>query len=78
MENIVNNMNNMNNSEKKNKPNICSVDEYMNNILIKIEKMMPVAKKTGKISDDNIIIPTIKNYDIIFLGDMSAKSIRHN
>ena len=54
MENIVNNMNNMNNSEKKNKPNICSVDEYMNNILIKIEKMMPVAKKTGKISDDNI------------------------
>lgn len=65
MENIVNNMNNMNNSEKKNKPNICSVDEYMNSILIKIEKMMPVAKKSGKISDDNIIIPTIKNYDII-------------
>jgi hypothetical protein len=62
MENIVTNMTN---SEKKNKPAICSVDEYMNNILVKCEKMMPVSKKSGKISDDNIIIPTIKNYDII-------------
>lgn len=63
MENSVNN--NTTNFDKKNKSNVCSVDEYMNYILIKSEKMLPIVKKPIKISDDNIIIPTIKNYNII-------------
>jgi hypothetical protein len=41
------------------------VDEYMNNIFIKCEKIFPVNKKQLKIHTDNIIIPTIKNYNDI-------------
>jgi cytochrome oxidase Cu insertion factor (SCO1/SenC/PrrC family) len=55
----------MANFDKKNKLSNFSVDEYMNSISIKSEKMIPVVKKTIKISDDNIIIPTIKNYNDI-------------
>lgn len=62
---MANFVNNTTNNEKKNKPTIFSVDEYMNSISIKSEKMIPVVKKTIKISDDNIIIPTINNYNDI-------------
>ena len=55
----------MANFDKKNKPQNFSVDEYMNSISTKSEKMIPVVKKTIKISDDNIIIPTMKNYNDI-------------
>ena len=55
----------MANFDKKNKPTNFLVDEYMNSISIKSEKMIPVVKKTIKISDDNIIIPTMKNYNDI-------------
>ena len=55
----------MANFDKKNKPTNFLVDEYMNNISTKSEKMIPVVKKTIKISDDNIIIPTMKNYNDI-------------
>jgi hypothetical protein len=55
----------MANFDKKNKSTNFSVDEYMNSILIKSEKMIPIVKKTIKISDDNIIIPTIDNYNDI-------------
>ena len=55
----------MANFDKKNKPPNFSVDEYMNSISTKSEKMIPVVKKTIKISDDNIIIPTMKNYNDI-------------
>ena len=55
----------MANFDKKNKQSNFSVDEYMNSISIKSEKMIPVVKKTMKISDDNIIIPTMKNYNDI-------------
>jgi len=55
----------MANSDKKNKPSNFLIDEYMNSISIKSEKMIPIVKKTIKISDDNIIIPTINNYNDI-------------
>jgi hypothetical protein len=55
----------MANFDKKNKPSNFSIDEYMISISIKSEKMIPVVKKTIKISDDNIIIPTMKNYNDI-------------
>ena len=55
----------MANFDKKNKPTNFLVDEYMNSISTKSEKMIPVVKKTIKISDDNIIIPTMKNYNDI-------------
>ena len=55
MENFVNNKN----------TKIFDKDEYMNSISIKTEKMIPLVKKPVKISDDNIIIPTMKNYNDI-------------
>ena len=55
----------MANFDKKNKPSNFLIDEYMNSISIKSEKMIPIVKKTIKISDDNIIIPTINNYNDI-------------
>jgi hypothetical protein len=55
----------MANFDKKNKPSNFSIDEYMISISIKSEKMIPVVKKAIKISDDNIIIPTMKNYNDI-------------
>ena len=55
----------MANFDKKNKPSSFSMDEYMISISTKSEKMLPVVKKTIKISDDNIIIPTINNYNDI-------------
>lgn len=51
--------------DQKNKSNFNTVDEYMNTILIKCEKMIPINKKQTKINNDNIIIPTIKNYNEI-------------
>lgn len=50
--------------DQKYKSNFCTIDEYMNNILIKCEKMIPTNKKQ-KINTENIIIPTIKNYNEI-------------
>lgn len=54
--------------DKKTKSAYFSADEYMNSILIKYDKHVPEINNTEKpikpikISDDNIIIPTIKNY----------------
>ena len=42
-----------------------SIDDYMSTITAICEKKMPIVKKPSKINDDNIIIPTIKNYDDI-------------
>ena len=55
--------------DKKTKSSHFSADEYMNSILIKYDKHAPEIKNTEKpiklikMSDDNIIIPTIKNYN---------------
>jgi hypothetical protein len=48
---------------KKNKKD--TIDEYMDSITSKCEKMMLIVKKPIKISDDTIIIPTIKTYNDI-------------
>ena len=53
----------MKNTLKKIKSNETLLCEYMNNITTKCEKNMPVVKKQVKITGDNIVIPTIKNYD---------------
>jgi hypothetical protein len=56
----------MNDTLKKNKSKESLIDEYMNCISTNCEKNMPVVKKPSKITDENIIIPTISNYtDII-------------
>jgi len=47
------------------KKNKSSLDEYIDKINLKCEKMMPVIKNPTKISSDNIVIPTIENYNDI-------------
>ena len=51
----------MSNFDKKNKPSNFSMDEYMISISTKSEKMIPVVKKTIKISNNKINIPKKKN-----------------
>jgi hypothetical protein len=48
---------------KKNNSNYSLIDEYLNNIISKCERQMPIIKKTYKVSDDKIKIPTIKTYN---------------
>jgi hypothetical protein len=55
----------MNDSCKKTKANQWSSDEYMSNITLKCIQKMPIVKKPQKINDENIVIPTIKNYNEI-------------
>jgi hypothetical protein len=52
----------MNDSLKKNKSAESLIDEYMTNITLNCEKNMIIIKKPVKISEENISIPTIKNY----------------
>jgi hypothetical protein len=53
----------MNDSLKKNKSSESLIDEYMANITSNCEKNMTIVKKPVKISEENISIPTIINYD---------------
>jgi hypothetical protein len=55
----------MNDICKKHKTNQWSADEYMSNITLKCIQKMPIVKKPQKITDENVIIPTIKNYNEI-------------
>jgi hypothetical protein len=50
---------------KKNLNYIINVDEYINEILLKCKNNMIINKKQTKINDENIIIPTIQNYNDI-------------
>lgn len=56
-------MNNL--SNKITKSNHWSPDEYMSIITSRCMTTMPIVKKPSKINDDNIIIPTILNYNDI-------------
>jgi hypothetical protein len=48
----------------------------MNSISIKTEKMIPIIKKPLKISDENIIIPTINNYNDISNYNYSVSQLK--
>ena len=48
---------------KKNKSNDSLIEDYMNSITKKYESLMPIiTKKTVKINDEKISIPTINTY----------------
>ena len=49
---------------------------YMNSISIKTEKLIPLVKKPVKLSDDNIIIPTIKTYNDISNYNYNASQLK--
>ena len=50
---------------KKNPNSFINVDEYIDTIFLKCKNKMIINKKQTKINDDNIIIPTIENYNDI-------------
>lgn len=52
---------------KKNKDTECSIEEYLNDITARCQEKMPIVKKTRKVSDNQISIPTINTYnDLVF------------
>ena len=52
------------------------IDEYMDNITTKCEKLIPHVKKPMKLSDDTIVIPTIKTYNEISKYNYSLPQLK--
>jgi len=55
---------------------IIPIEDYMNNLYSKCEKTMPSSKKLEKISNDNICIPTINNFDILFKYNYNVQQLK--
>ena len=53
-----------------------SIDDYINYIYSNCEKTMPSIKKLEKVTNDNIIIPTIKTYDIIIRNNYNVQQLK--
>jgi hypothetical protein len=52
---------------RKNEFHMCSqIDEYMNILFMRCEKCFPPKQKQSKIQNDDIIIPSLQNYNDIF------------
>ena len=67
----------MNTSLKKNKSNESLIDEYMTSITTNCENKMPIIKKPSKITDDNISIPTINNYNDIIKHNYNLSHLKN-
>ena len=50
---------------KKNKSNDSLISEYMNSISATCENARQTNKKAVKVDDENVIIPTVENYEIL-------------
>lgn len=65
---------------KKKKPATNSssykIDDYINNLQLKCEKTMPDFKKTKKVSDENMIIPTFNDFDMIASNNYNAQQLK--
>ena len=66
----------MNETLKKNKSKESLIDEYMNCIATKCEINMPIVKKPSKITDENISIPTINNYNDIIKYNFNLSQLK--
>ena len=66
----------MNDTLKKNKSKESLIDEYINCITSNCAKNMHVFKKPLKISDENISIPTIKNYNEIMKYNFNLSQLK--
>ena len=60
---------------KKKSDNIL-IEEYLNNIVARCEEKMPIVKKTKKVSDDKINIPTIKTYNELVYNNYSVSQFK--
>ena len=61
---------------KKSNSHNTLIDEYISIITNKCEKLIPSVKKSSKIQDDNIIIPTINTYDDITKYNYNASQLK--
>ena len=50
---------------KKNKSIESLINEYMSDIVDTCEKNRATIKRSVKVSDENVIIPTVNNYEIL-------------
>jgi hypothetical protein len=55
---------------------IVTLDEYTNKLYSKCEKNIPQTKKVGKISNDNMIIPTYSNPNILFENNYNVQQLK--
>jgi len=61
---------------KKNKNHDTLIEEYLNNITGKCEEQMPIVKKTTKVSDDKLSIPTIKTYNELVFNNYNVTQLK--
>jgi hypothetical protein len=64
------------NSKTKKNTHHQNIDEYIDYIYSNCEKTMPQIKKTGKVSDENVIIPTTKSYDILLRNNYNLQQLK--
>jgi len=60
---------------KKNKYNT-SIDEYISNLSLHCDKNKKISKSVLKISDDNIVLPTIQTYDIVLKYNYNINQLK--
>jgi hypothetical protein len=61
---------------KKNQSYESLIEEYMNNITSKCEEKMPIIKKTTKVSDEKLNIPTIKTYNELVYNNYNVTQLK--
>ena len=66
----------MSSEQIKNKSHDSLIEEYLNNITFRCQEKMPVVKKTTKVSDDKISIPTIKTYNELIYNNYNVTQLK--
>jgi len=61
---------------KNHKTKTSSIEEFINELYVKYEKMMPSNKKLNKISDENIVIPTIKTINLLLNNNYNLHQLK--
>ena len=61
----------------KNKSNDSLIEEYLSNIISKCEAKMPTVKKTSKVSEENISIPTIYKYNDLVYNNYNVNQLKY-
>lgn len=66
----------MSNNLIKSKSNDTLIEEYLNNITSKCEAKMPIVKKTAKVCDEKISIPTINTYNELIYNNYNVTQLK--
>lgn len=62
---------------KKNKSLESLINEYMNDIEDKCHQNKPLVKRTTKVSDNHVVIPTVKNYEILHKYNYNLSQLKN-